>query len=132
MAEVLQGGKVLARRLKALQRNAQRTILSQAAAAGAEVIREEAVRLAPRSPTSGKHAAEFIKQRRVKGSATRHIREIGYDKKKAWWLLFQELGTKFHAAQPHLRPAMDNKKGEVVAAIGRVFKLGIDAARRAR
>ncbi|KKL53705.1 hypothetical protein LCGC14_2272740, partial [marine sediment metagenome] len=45
MAEVLQGGKVLARRLKALQRNAQRTILSQAAAAGAEVIREEAVRL---------------------------------------------------------------------------------------
>ena len=127
----LLGDKTLARRLAALERNAGRTILSRATAAGAEVVREEAARLAPRSSTGGVHAADHIKRRRKKASRTRALFEIGYDRKKAWYLRFLELGTKFISARPHLRPALDNKKNEATREVGRVLKQGIDAARRA-
>ena len=131
MAEILKGGKRLEKRLVALERNAQRNILSRAVAAGAAIIRDEARTLAPRDPASKVHAADAIVSRRKKVSRTRALFEIGYNKKKAWYLRFQELGTKFHSAQPHLRPAMDNKKDAAVAEVGRVLRGGIDAARRA-
>ena len=66
MAEILKGGKQLEKRLFALERNAQRTILSPAVAAGAEIIRDEARRLAPRHPASKVHAAAAIVARRHK------------------------------------------------------------------
>ena len=131
MAEILKGGKQLEKRLLALERNAQRTILSRAVAAGAVIIRDEARKLAPRDPASKVHAADAILSRRKKVSRTRALFEIGYSKKKAWYLRFAELGTKFHAAQPHLRPAMDTKKEAAVREVGRVLKDGIDVARRA-
>ncbi len=133
MAEgiTLIGSKTLARRFAALERNAGRTILSQATAAGADVIRDEAIRLAPRSPGGGKHAADFIKRRRKKVSRSSALFQIGYDKKKSWYLRFAELGTKFHAAQPHLRPALDNKKTEVTNRVGVRLMQGIRAAMRA-
>ena len=124
------GDRVLDRRLAALERNAGRTILSRATAAGAEVIREEAARLAPRSAGRGPHAADHIKRRRKKASRTSALFEIGYDRKKAWYLRFLELGTKFISARPHLRPAMDGKKDEATREVGRVLKRGIDQARR--
>lgn len=131
MAEILLGGKVLARRFAALERNAQSRILAGAVTAGAEVIRQEAERLAPRDPRTSDHAAEQIKHQQGRVTRTEATAEIGYDKRKAWYLRFQELGTKHHRAQPHLRPAMDTKKGEAANAVGRVLRLGIDAARRA-
>jgi len=130
-AITLTGDKTLARRFTRLQREAQGPVLTAAAVAGADVIREEAARLAPRG-RRGSHAADNIKIESVKTSRTKAIVNIGYDKFSAWWLRFQELGTQFHRAQPHLRPALDNKKDAAVARFGRVLKLGIDAARRAR
>jgi len=130
MTVKLSGASKLARRLAALERNAGRTILSRATAAGAEVIRQEAVRLAPRSARKGVHAADHIKRRRVKASRSRAEFAIGYDKKKAWYLRFLELGTKFISAQPHLRPALDTKKNEATREVGRELKRGIDAARK--
>ena len=128
-APMLIGDKQLLRRFAALQREAQGVVLSGAAVAGAVVVRDEAARLAPRLTGRG---AENIDIESVKTSRTLATVNIGYNKTKAWWLRFQELGTKFHAAQPHLRPALDTKRGEAVASVGRVLQLGINAARGAR
>ena len=133
MAEgiTLIGSETLARRFAALERNAGRTVLSHATAAGADVIRDEAVRLAPRDPRTTVHAAEHIKRRRKKVSRSSALFQIGYDYYKAWYLRFAELGTKHHAAQPHLRPALDNKKTEVTRRVGIRLMQGIRAAMRA-
>ena len=124
------GMKTLERRLKALGTNTRGTLLREATLAGASVVRDEAERLAPKR--TGKGAAG-IKTNLVGGSlpGSSAKTEIGYDEKTAWFMTFQELGTKFHAARPHLRPALDTKKGEAVRAVGRVLKRGINAARRA-
>ena len=127
----LEGGKKLARRFAMLQREARGPVLVAATIAGAAPIRDEAERLAPKAPGSGR-GARNIKFREGKVTRTVGSTDIGYDKRLAWHMLFQELGTKFHGAQPHLRPAMDNKKEEAARAVGRVLKLGIDAVRRAR
>lgn len=35
-------------------------------------------------------------------------------RKKAFWAIFQELGTRFHAAQPFLRPAVFGNAARIV------------------
>ncbi len=125
----LVGDKRLDRKFRKLSDNARGVVLVAAAAAGAKVVRDEAERLAPKRPGGGK-GARGIRFERGKLTRTSVVMKIGYDKKTAWYLRFQELGTKFHAAQPHLRPALDGKRPAAMAAIGRILKLGIDAARR--
>ena len=128
MSVTIRGMKTLERRMKALADNTRGELLRQAALAGADVVREEAQRLAPKR--TGKGAANIETTAKL-DSSSRAVADIGYDKKDAWHMLFQELGTKFHSAQPHLRPALDTKKGESMHEVGRVLKRGIDAARRA-
>ncbi len=120
--------KTLERRMKALVDNTRGTLLREAALAGAAVVRAEAERLAPRRTGRG---AAGIKVQATQTSSSSQKAEIGYDRKTAWHMLFQELGTRHHSARPHLRPALDTKKGESVREVGRVLKRGIDRARRA-
>lgn len=126
-ATIIKGDKILARRFQALLREASGGVLTASAVAGASVIRDEAERLAPKR--TGKGAASIKFEIRMI-SRNRASVDIGYDK-RAWYMRFQELGTKFHSAQPHLRPAMDGKKDEGVRAVGRVLALGVEAARQA-
>jgi len=130
MAKVV-GDKVLRRRFRALDKNAQGVILVAAAAAGAGVIRDGARERAPRDPVSDEHGADHIEIEVSKRSKSRVRFDIGYDKTKAFHLKFQETGTKFHAAQPHLRPALDEDRDRAVDAVGKVIRLGVEAARRA-
>ena len=128
MSVTIRGMETLKRRMKALIDNARGELLRKAGLAGAEVIREEAQRLAPKR--TGRGAANIeIQVEQASGSNT--TAKVGYDKKDAWHMVFQELGTRHHAAQPHLRPAIDTKKDQAVKAVGHVLKAGIDRARRA-
>lgn len=127
MSVTIKGMATLERRLRALSDNARGELLRKAVLEGAEIIRDEAERLAPKR--TGRGAAGI--KTTAKASGSRATAEIGYDKKEAWHLRFAELGTKHHSAQPHLRPAIDTKKGEAVQAVGLSLKLGIDRARRA-
>ena len=128
MSVTIKGMDVLKRRLKALGDNTRGELLRKAALAGAEVVREEAQRLAPKR--TGRGAAGIkVEADQTSGSST--TAKVGYDSKTAWYMLFQELGTRHHSAQPHLRPALDTKKGQAVREVGRVLKTGIDRARRA-
>ena len=127
---MLVGDKILQRRFRALEKNAQGAVLAAAAAAGAGVIRNGARDRAPRDPTSSEHAADHIEIEVGKSSKSLAQFRIGYDHRKAWYLKFQETGTKFQAAQPHLRPALDEDRDMAVAASGKVFRLAVEAARR--
>lgn len=128
MTITIKGMDVLNRRLKALSDNTRGELLRKAGLAGAEVVRDEAQRLAPKRTGRG---AAGIKVEADQVSGSRTTAKVGYDKKDAWHMGFQELGTLHHAAQPHLRPALDTKKGQAVREVGRVLKTGVDRARRA-
>jgi len=127
----IEGDKKLRRRFRALDKNAQGLILVAAAAAGANVVKDGARDRAPRDPNSSDHGADHIEIEVDKRSGKSVRFNIGYDKSKALGLKFQETGTRFQAAQPHLRPALDEDRGKAVDAVGKVLKAGINAARKA-
>lgn len=127
---VIDGMGKLLRRFAALDRVAQGVTLTAAAEAGASAIREEARRRAPRGAT-GTLADEGIDIESGRTTRTESSVNVGYDKTSAFYGTFQELGTRFHSAQPHLRPAVDSAGADAVEATGRVFRLAVDAARRA-
>ena len=130
-AITLTGDKRLLRQFRALDRGAQGQVLTAAALAGAEIIRAEAARLAPQAPGSGR-GARNIRIERAKVATGRVGVDIGYDRKMAWHLQFQEMGVAGQPAQPHLRPALDTKREAAGTRIGLMLKLGIDAVRRSQ
>lgn len=125
------GDKKLARRFRALDQNAQGVILVAAAAGGANVVKDGARARAPRDPNSTEHGADHIEIEIDQKQRNKVRFNIGYDKRKAFHLKFQETGTQHHGAQPHLRPALDEDRGKAIDAVGKVLRLGIEAARRA-
>lgn len=89
--------------------------LPGAVEAGAEVIREDAERRAPRrseGPARDEHGAEHIevvKKEEKDGMAAYGIGVTG----EGFWLGIQEIGEgPSGRPQPWLRPALDTKKGE--------------------
>lgn len=125
MAKFLQGADVLRRRFAALERHARGAELRAAIAAGGMLVRDEATRLAPETDEP-----DPIVMSEIKGAGPDASVDIGYDQEGAWHLSFAETGTRFQAAQPHLRPALD-RRDAVTSAVGRPLRRGIDAARRA-
>jgi HK97 gp10 family phage protein len=113
---------------KKLQENMNRLIdvvhkdLEPAVLEAAEIVRAEAARRAPRSddPSSDGHMADNIIAR-VRDTGI--IRKGGVDvgigpSKKHWYGLFAEIGTRFFAATPWLRPALDENEKKVTQTIG--------------
>jgi HK97 gp10 family phage protein len=121
--KVLEGGEVLVRRFAKLSREARGITLTAATVAGAVVVREEAKALAPRGAGSV-HAADHIEIEAIKATPSRASVNIGYDKTKAWYLKFLEIGTKFISARPHLRPALHGQQDTVMRAVPRTPKGG--------
>lgn len=113
--------------LKELERNARlledaiEDELPDAVDAGAEVIEEEARRRAPRE--TGKGAEEIDREFREKDK-TKAAVAVGPGG-EGFWLLFQEVGTENHAAQPWLRPALDNKRDDAAAQFAKKMRLRI-------
>jgi HK97 gp10 family phage protein len=108
--------------IRKLGEDMQGEILRDAVDAGAEIVRDVASQLAPRS-TDGSHGhkpgflAENIVTDRVwtktQNTADTHVGMT----KAAWYGRLQETGTVYQPAQPFLRPALDETKNDVVDAV---------------
>lgn len=72
-----------------------------------KIVRDDASGLAPIGPT-GELSKNIILEVDTKKLSVR----IG-PSSKVWYGKFPELGTKFQAAQPYLRPALDSRRKDV-------------------
>lgn len=102
------------------RRLSDRALSQEALAEAAEPVREAASAKAPRGATgtlqSGIVVATSSTAHRVwqkTAGADRAKVGVGPDR-DAFYGMFQEIGTSFHAAQPFLRPAVDSAGREVV------------------
>ena len=126
----LEGMDDLEAALKRLSLDTQGEVLRAAVDKGAEVVREVASQLAPRSTRGSRkhdpgHLSRNIKKERqwtrTQDTATTHV---GMDK-SAYYGRFQELGTVYEPAQPFMRPALDETKGAVTVSIGEHLRKAI-------
>jgi HK97 gp10 family phage protein len=112
-------------RAKLLTMQAEVTVaMKEASLAGANVLREEAALIAPRSdsPTGIGHMADHINVKTMPGTSPLHVRvRIGPDPDH-FYGRFLETGTSKMAAQPFLRPALDTKSKEALDKFGEVVK----------
>lgn len=109
------GADTLLRKLRQLEDAVAGDALEQAVKAGAEPIRADASQRAPRR--TGKLAGSIIVEPDEKGKTQASVK-IGPEK-DAFYGLFHEFGTSKMAANPFLRPAMDEQKDAAVAAVRR-------------
>lgn len=116
-----------------ISRASQRSTVTKAARAAAREVGLEMRRLAPRSvkPTHPQgHAYKTIKWVLLDRWPDRAEFGIG-PTDWGWYLWLHEVGTSRFAAQPFMRPAVENKTGAAVSAAGDVFRDAVlDAARR--
>lgn len=117
-----EGGAEFARKLAELDENLGGALLMEAAIAGAEPIRDTAATLAPRATGD---LSENIDTEVATAQPRKAVVHIGPNKEKAWHGIFPELGTANQAAQPYLRPAFDEKRGEAVDRFAKKLKTGI-------
>ena len=126
----LEGAEDLVRALARLTEDVGGVHLRGAVMSGAEIVRDVASQLAPRSE-DGSHGHEpgFLSKNikavrqftRRQDKAEAHV---GMDK-EAWYGQLQETGTVFHPAQPFLRPAFDATKNDVVNEIAEQLRARI-------
>lgn len=118
----IEGLEDLEAKIKRLSVDTQGVHLRAATLAGAEIVRDLASQLAPRSEDgSHGHAPGFLSENiaaevqftRTQDKAMVHVAPTA----AAFYGWFQETGTQFQAAQPYLRPALDTTKDDVIAEI---------------
>jgi HK97 gp10 family phage protein len=121
----LEGFTELNRKLQELESKAAGDTLAKATEVGAEIVRAEAERLAPKGDTGVlKESIAYRPGRLQVGRAQMDV-GIGRD---AFYGMFHERGSSKMPARPFLRPALINKADEAVAAIGTALRkmLGLD------
>lgn len=114
----VEGAEGLNRALKAVGDRTTGQLLEKAVRAGAELIAEEARRMAPRD--SG-DLAEGITVEPTRLQQGRAQIDIGPGKRE-WYGRLVELGTEKMAAKPFLRPAFDTKADEARDAVANVLR----------
>lgn len=131
----IEGMDTLERRLKRMHADVRGAHLREAAAAGAELVRDVASQLAPVS-AYGSHGREpgFLAENidtavqftRNQDKADIHVGM----KSAAFYGWFQETGTQHMPAQPFLRPALDATKEDVVEIVREMLELRVLGAIR--
>jgi len=109
----VEGADELNRALRQVGDRVTGLLLQQAAEKGAEIIAEEARRLAPRDTGA---LAEGIGVQPGRLQQGRAQMNIGPGKAE-WYGELVEIGTEKMAAQPYLRPALDGKAEEAKDAV---------------
>lgn len=122
----LEGGEELIKRLGKLPEAVAGKAMDDALMAGAEIVRADASRRAPRR--TGK-LAESIVAELQEGKSGRKSAVIGPNE-EAFYGSFVELGRSNQAAQPYLRPALDENKNAVQRAIADALRAAIEKAVR--
>ncbi|HEY8766045.1 MAG TPA: HK97-gp10 family putative phage morphogenesis protein [Dehalococcoidia bacterium] len=119
------GGPELAAKLARLGEAVSSQVMANALLAGALVIEASAKEKAPvLTGNLRRSIGVAVAQTLDTGSL---YADIGTDVEYA---PYQEFGTRFMAAQPYLRPAFDEKKGEAQNTIRDALKQLIEAAAR--
>lgn len=111
------GDDELLKELKALGDKTE-DILEPAAQDGAQVVADRAEQGAPKR-------TEFLATHVDVEVSEKNRDEVIFDvgpEKEAFWGLFQEMGTPHHAAQPFLRPALDESTDQVIEAVARAAR----------
>lgn len=142
------GLRELGESMRLLSADVATRIARAATAAGAQVIRKEAVRLAPQSSEPhqlgrrkdqivqpGNLKRNIIIKRMPKSSlSSEHIVTVrhgsGQAPKDAFYGSFVEFGTAKMPAQPFLRPAFESQKEAAVEQIAKRIKARIDRANK--
>jgi HK97 gp10 family phage protein len=101
--------------------------IARALRKGAEPIRVRAGELAPRDPETSEHGADTMMIAVRDQTATGARAEIG-PSRQGFYLGQQETGNINHSAQPHLRPAFDEKISEATSLIGQTLASEIEKA----
>ena len=111
--------------LKKLPQETQKKVVRNAVRAGAKVIAEEAIQLAPYDLTrkSGTHLIDAIIVRRIRN--TNDVFRIGTIARDAPHAHLLEFGTVKMQPQPFLRPAVDNVQGGVAIKMMKILNRGI-------
>jgi HK97 gp10 family phage protein len=110
------GDKELLAELNKLSTRINKRLAREALEFGAEPIRAEAARKAPRKPPAPDLADHMIiAPARAIGSEIAAVK-VGPER-GTYWGLFQELGTARHGAQPFLRPAFDTQQARAVKRV---------------
>lgn len=104
--------KKLIETLQKFPRNIQKNVMVGAVRAGANIIRDEARRKAPKK--SGTLAKSIISmQRKAKqGEIKFSVTPSKGGKNSGWYAHFREFGTSFSSASPFMRPAFEQSNNE--------------------
>ncbi|MED3972252.1 hypothetical protein COM86_12710 [Priestia megaterium] len=84
--------------------------------AGAEILRDEVKRRAPRSKFGGKHAADHV----IISAVVEGKIAIGFIPDH-WYMKYHEWGTSKMKAQPFFEPAFNAKRKEIQQAMYNVY-----------
>ena len=126
----LEGAKDLDRLLRRLPAKVGKRVATRAVRQGANVIRDEAKRTAPRGtePASPKYGrlADNIRVTKVRDGFAGVVMAVTVG--QAFWGMFLEFGTSRQPARPWLRPAFHAKAGEAVAKMGTSLGKDIEKA----
>ena len=114
------GAKELVKNINALKDAWSAARLEEASHEGAELVRSDASSKAPRR--TGDLANSIVKQT-LTGEKKADSVQVGIGPtKNVWYGIFPEIGTRFKAATPYLRPALDEQTEQIINAISAVLK----------
>lgn len=124
MPEIIEGFAEYERKLKQLDLTVQRKLLIEAAKAGAQLVVDDARKMAPRDTGA---LAEGIAMRVAGRESDIHegVVEVSYNKKQ-FYGLFQEKGTRRHKAQPFLLPAFEGNRDRIMTIMREVLLRAIE------
>lgn len=103
------------KKLAAIERN--EAIAEKALRKGAEILRAEIERRAPRSTYNGKHLADHV----LISSVVNGKIKVGFHK-DFFYAKFLEWGTSKMPAQPFVEPAFNAVKDKIIEAMAAVYR----------
>lgn len=106
--------KALIKTLNTLPQNIQKNVMVGAVRAGANVVRDEARRLAPIDTGNLRKSLVSIRRKGDKNTIQFSVTPSRGGKYDGWYAHFVEFGTSKMAAQPFLRPAIESRQDEVL------------------
>ena len=125
---LIQGLDQLERKLRELELSVQRKALRDGVRLGAELIAEEASRLAP-VDTGELQERIVVSMRDSESDAKTVVARIG-PARRVFYGIFDEYGTAHMTAQPFLGPAFEAKKEEALRVTSEAFTEAINEATR--
>lgn len=107
--------QVKLKKLASIEKN--EAIAEKALRAGAEILREEIERRAPRSKYKGKHLADHVIVSKIVNGQIK----VGFHK-DFFYARFLEWGTSKMPAQTFVEPAFNAVRGRVIEAMSKVYR----------